>query len=60
MLLIEQLEITDFVASEEGHLGMILRIWRNKYLQEKFRRKLSVKLLYVIIIPLIQLRLSFH
>ena len=55
-----QLEITVFVESEEGHLGTILRIWRKKYPQEKSSRKLSVKLLCVVLIPLAQLSLSFH
>ena len=57
---IEQLEITVFVASKEGHLGTILRIWRKKYPQVKSRRKISVKLLCAILIPLAQLSLSFR
>ena len=57
---IEQLEITVFVGSEEGHVGMILRIWRKKYPQVTSRRKLSVKLLFVALIHLAQLSLSFH
>ena len=43
--MIEQLEIIVFEESEEGHLGMILRIWRKKYPEVKSRGRLSVKLL---------------